>query len=80
MPYPTPPNDPCIWSDRATARLRQVSSRGMSTAAMVYDRQPIIDFFRAVSPGVVLGLMDFRGHAALFFTLRRVDDPEPLKD
>lgn len=69
-----------IATQRPTARLRQVSARGVSTAAMVYDRQPIIDFFRTVAPGVVLGLMDFRGHAPLFFTLRRVGDPEPSKD
>lgn len=69
-----------IATESPTARLRQVSARGVSTAAMVYDRQPIIDFFRTVAPGIVLGLMDFRGHAPLFFTLRRVGDSEPLKD
>jgi hypothetical protein len=68
-----------IATESPTARLRQVYARGVSTAAMVYDRQPIIDFFRVVAPGVVLGLMDLRGHAPLFFTLRRVGDAQPFK-
>jgi hypothetical protein len=68
---------PIIATKSPTARLREICCRGVSTAAMVYDRQPIIDVFRAVAPGVVLGLMDFRGHAPLFFTLRRDGDLAP---
>lgn len=56
---------------RPTARLRELSFRGVTTAAMIYDRHPIIDVFREASPGIVLGLMDLRGVAPMFFTLRR---------
>jgi len=56
---------------RPTARLRELSFRGVTTAAMIHDRHPIIDVFREASPGMVLGLMDLRGLAPMFFTLRR---------
>jgi hypothetical protein len=57
------------------ARLRHVTYRGVATAAMVYDRQPIIDLFRAVTPDLMLGLMDWRGYPPFFFTLRRATPP-----
>ncbi|PLB47790.1 hypothetical protein P170DRAFT_410112 [Aspergillus steynii IBT 23096] len=40
------------------ARLREVKFRGTVTAAMIYDKFPIIDYFRAVTPDIVLGAMD----------------------
>ena len=66
-----------IATKQPAARLREVSCRGVMTSAMVYDRQPIIDFFRMVAPGVLLGLMDYRDHAPLFFTLRKTSAPGP---
>lgn len=56
------------------ARLRTTEFRGVSTATMVYDRQPINDVFRRIDDDTVLGLMDQRGDAApqvFFFVLRR---------
>ncbi len=53
------------------ARLRLVTWRGVASAAMIYDRLPIIDLFRQVTPDVLLGLMDLRGAPPFFFTLRR---------
>ena len=54
------------------ARLRQVTHRGVVTAAMVYDSLPIIDVFRKVSDDVRLGAMDMRGLPAPFlFVLQR---------
>jgi hypothetical protein len=56
------------------ARLRMTEFRGVCTATMVYDRQPINDVFRRVDDDTVLGLMDQRGDAAphvFFFVLRR---------
>lgn len=48
--------------------------RGIDTATMVYDAQPINDIFRRVSDDTVLGLMDLRGLATpYFFSLRRND-------
>jgi len=49
------------------ARLREVSFRGRSSAAMVYDTQPIIDCFRRIDADRVLGLMDVKGSPADFY-------------
>jgi hypothetical protein len=58
------------------ARLRRLEHRGVSTAAMVYDRLPIIDVFRRLDERTLLGLMDARGiEQPFFFVLRR--EPEP---
>ncbi|WP_373063653.1 DUF4334 domain-containing protein [Gemmatimonas sp.] len=53
------------------ARLRAVTHRGVTTAAMVYDHLPIIDYFRRVDARTLLGLMDLRGSAPFFFQLER---------
>ena len=53
------------------ARLRAVTYRGVTTAAMVYDHLPIIDCFRRVDDDTVLGAMDIRGAAPFFFQLER---------
>ena len=53
------------------ARLRLLTHRGVPSAAMIYDRLPIIDLFRQVTPDILLGLMDVRGAPPFFFTLHR---------
>lgn len=54
------------------ARLRPVEHRGVVSAAMIYDGQPIIDHFRSVADDVLLGLMDARGlEQPYFFVLTR---------
>ena len=60
-----------IRTRQPTARLRLIEHGGVTSAAMIYDRQPIIDHFREVEPGLLLGLMDLRGMPPFFFTLRR---------
>jgi hypothetical protein len=63
---------PMLRTRRPKARLRAIEHRGVVTAAMVYDALPIVDVFRRVSAGTVLGLMDMRGLTApLFFVLER---------
>jgi len=63
---------PALSTGRGTARVRVVEHRGVATAAVVYDALPVIDVFRRVSDGVVLGLMDMRGWDPPFaFVLRR---------
>lgn len=58
------------WS--SGARLRMMECRGKTSAAMVYDRQPIIDAFRKIDGNKVLGMMDFKGmERPYFFTLER---------
>lgn len=53
------------------ASLRAVEHRGVVTATMVYDKHPVFDHFRRVDGDTVLGLMDRKGDAPLFFWLRR---------
>ncbi|MFC0040826.1 DUF4334 domain-containing protein [Actinomadura rayongensis] len=56
------------------ARLREVTYRGVPSAAMIYDTQPIIDHFRRVTDDVVLGAMDAKGQPhVLYFHLTRVE-------
>lgn len=56
------------------ARMRRVEHRGKSSAAMVYDHLPIIDHFRKVEQGVLLGMMDHKGDKEpYFFILEKVE-------
>lgn len=75
--------DPIVVRDASGARvasdvlgkasLRSVVYRGVLTATMIYDRQPIFDHFRKVSDETVLGVMDRKGDASpLYFYLQRV--------
>ncbi|WP_460772819.1 alcohol dehydrogenase catalytic domain-containing protein [Microbacterium sp. GXF7504] len=50
-----------VAAARGGATLRTVVHRGVATAAMVYDRRPIIDCFTRLSPTQVLGVMTGRG-------------------
>lgn len=52
---------PLLTTRRPAARLRTVVHRGVPTAALVYDRLPVVDVFRQVTPDLLLGLMDLRG-------------------
>jgi hypothetical protein len=63
---------PLLWTTRPGARVRVVEHRGAATAALVYDRLPVVDAVRRVSSDVLLGLMDLRGLDAPFaFQLHR---------
>jgi hypothetical protein len=63
---------PLLYTGKPKARLREVTHRGVLTAAMVYDALPIIDVFRRVSDDVLLGAMDMRGLPSPFlFVLQR---------
>jgi hypothetical protein len=63
---------PLLFTEKPRARLREVTHRGVVTAAMVYDALPIIDVFRRVSDDVRLGAMDMRGLPSPFlFVLTR---------
>lgn len=52
-----------------TARLRKIEHRGVASAAIIYDSQPIIDHIRRIDDGRVLGLMDLRSMPQPFFFL-----------
>lgn len=63
---------PLLRTRKPRARLRLLTFRGVTSAAMIYDQLPIADCFRRVDDHVVIGAMDIRGHAApYFFILRR---------
>jgi len=62
---------PLLRTTAPRARLRAVTYRGVTTAAMVYDHLPIIDCFRRIDHRTMLGLMDMRGAAPFFFRLER---------
>jgi GXWXG protein/Domain of unknown function (DUF4334) len=53
----------------ATARLRTLEFRGRASAAMIYRRQPIVDHFRRIDEGRILGLMEMRGDDRPYFFL-----------
>ena len=66
------------YDQMGEARLREVSFRGVVSAAMVYDRQPIIDYFRRIDEERVMGLMDRKGaDPDFYFHLSREDEPPP---
>ncbi|MET0765415.1 MAG: DUF4334 domain-containing protein [Blastococcus sp.] len=68
---------PLLYTEKPKARLREVTHRGVVTAALVYDALPIIDVFRRVSDDVRLGAMDMRGLPSPFlFVLRRDDSAD----
>ena len=65
---------PLRTTGRPTARVRPVGHRGVVSAALVYDRLPIVDHLRRVAPGTLLGVMDLRGVPQPFFFVLRRDD------
>jgi hypothetical protein len=63
---------PVFRAHRCGARLRMIEYRGKTSAAMIYNRQPIIDVFRKIDDATVLGMMDLRGmEQPYFFKLMR---------
>ncbi len=63
---------PLLGTRKPRARLRLIEHRGVTTTAMFYDDQPIVDVFRKVDPDTLLGVMDLRGmREPFFFALER---------
>ncbi|ESR23384.1 DUF4334 domain-containing protein [Lutibaculum baratangense] len=60
---------PLLATSAPAARVRVVEHRAVASAAMIYDRQPIIDHFRLIDRDRMLGLMDLRGVPEPFFFL-----------
>jgi hypothetical protein len=58
-----------------TARLREITYRRVASAAIIYDRIPVIDYLRRIDERHVLGLMDLRSMPLpLLFLLSRDRD------
>ena len=65
---------PLLRTSKPRARLRPLTYRGVTSAAMIYDQLPIADCFRRVDDDTLVGAMDIRGHSQpYFFTLRRAE-------
>lgn len=65
---------PALRTRRPRGRLRMLEHRGVVTASLVYDHQPIVDSFRGVDADTLVGVMDLRGMPPYLFTLRRTSD------
>lgn len=47
--------------------------QGVASAAMTYDRQPIVDHFHQIDEGRIMGAMTIKGDDRIyFFELRKV--------
>jgi hypothetical protein len=58
------------------ASVRTLPFEGLASAAMVYDEQPIVDYFRRIDGKRVMGAMVIDSDDRLFFfELERVDGP-----
>lgn len=56
------------------ASLKTMAFGGVESAAMAYDDQPIVDYFRRIDERRVMGVMTIRGDERIFFfELERVD-------
>ncbi|MBM4056292.1 MAG: DUF4334 domain-containing protein [Planctomycetes bacterium] len=61
-----------LKTDKPGARIRMMEYRGKVSAAMIYDNLPIVDIFRKVDDGTLLGVMDLKGmKQPFFFVLKR---------
>jgi hypothetical protein len=67
---------PLLRTRRSAAVLRTIEFRGRGSAAMVYDRQPIVDYFRRIDDARTLGLMEIQNWPQPFFFLLLRDDAE----
>jgi hypothetical protein len=57
------------------ASLKALSFHGVTSAAMTYDMQPIVDYFRKVDDNCVMGAMVIEGDDRIyFFELKRVEE------
>lgn len=64
---------PALRAHGPAAHLAPIRFRGCTSAAMIYDRQPITDHFRRIDATRVLGLMQTRLAPPYFFLLRAED-------
>lgn len=68
-----------VRAKATTAVLEMRMDDGVMTAAMVYDRQPIVDYLRKTGDGTIIGKMVVEGDQRLyFFTLEKADRLQKL--
>jgi hypothetical protein len=55
------------WPNWGDAQLREVAFGGKVQACLIYDKQPMMDYFRKVTDDLVIGLADIKGRPTDFF-------------
>lgn len=55
------------WDKWGDAQLREVVYDGKVQACLIYDKLPMMDYFRRVTGDIVLGLGDIKGRPLDFF-------------
>ena len=55
------------WQDWGDAQLREVAFGGKVQACLIYDKLPMMDYFRKVTDDLVVGLADIKGRPVDFF-------------
>lgn len=66
---------PLLRTTRPTARVVRVELHGTESAAIAYDKQPIMDHLRAIDHDTLVGLMAYRfDDRPFFFLLERAHD------
>lgn len=55
------------YDNLGVAQLREIVFGGKVCASLIYDKQPIMDYFRKVNDNVVIGLGDVKGKPTDFF-------------
>lgn len=58
-----------LWARGPVASLKVLPFRGRTSAAMVYDRQPIIDYLRKIDEERLIGAMSVKGDDRSYFFL-----------
>jgi len=67
---------PAVAARSHGAHLETIDYRGVRTAAMVYNRRPLVDVFRRIDRNTVLGVMDHESMThPYFFVLHRDSTP-----
>ncbi|MBW9064550.1 DUF4334 domain-containing protein [Rhizobium herbae] len=67
---------PCLRARGPVASVKTMVFDGVESAAMVYDDQPIVDYFRRIDEERVMGAMKITGDERIyFFELERVNEP-----
>jgi len=54
-----------------TAVLREIKFRNKISTAMIYNYLPIIDNFRKVDSGTIMGIMTIKGKEYIYFYLKK---------
>lgn len=55
------------WENWGEAQLREVAFGGKVQACLIYDKLPLMDYFRKVTDEIVIGLADAKGKPLDFF-------------